>query len=205
MRIVDEGARDGDALALSAREFVRQVLSAVGKSHSGEHLCRPRCPFTALYPRIDKRQSYVVEGRDARQQVEILKDEADLLVARHGKSIVAESCDLRTVEQIGAFRRTIETAEDIHEGRFSGAGRPHERGKVTAPYIEIDAIECGKGLAADAVEFSYPAQADGQGCFFCLHQTPPVSERRRTARLYTHRDDLRRVGADDALALAEPR
>ena len=71
--------------------------------------------------RIDKRQSYIVERRDARQQVEVLKDEPNLLVARHGKRIVVETRHLIAVESIRPLRGTIEAAEDVHERGFSRA------------------------------------------------------------------------------------
>ena len=64
------------------------MLSAIAKPHGGEHLLCALRPLVAPPPRIDKRQSDIVECRDARQQVEVLKDEPNLLVARHGKRIV---------------------------------------------------------------------------------------------------------------------
>ena len=38
VRLIDKGAGNGNALTLPTREFVRQMLSAVGKTDGGEHL-----------------------------------------------------------------------------------------------------------------------------------------------------------------------
>ena len=139
----------------------------IRKPHGGKHLL---CPFRALASSnicIDKGQGDVVECGNAREQVEILKDEADLLIARRSKGIITETCDLRAVEFVRSFARSIQAAEDVHKRGFSGTGRSHERGKLAAPDLEVDAVQCSKRLAADPVELADPMQTDGR--YFLFH------------------------------------
>src|SRR5262252_2920026 len=84
-RVVDQRARDGDALLLSARELVRMMVGAVAQADEFEHLLRTLVPLGRLHrvAAVEERQLDVVERRRPRQQVENLEHEPDLLVA-HG-------------------------------------------------------------------------------------------------------------------------
>src|SRR5688572_24644962 len=75
-RPVDQGAGDGDTLALAARQLVGAVLHAVGQADDGEGLGGAILAFARAEPGIDERQLDVVERVGARQQVEGLEDEA---------------------------------------------------------------------------------------------------------------------------------
>src|SRR5215475_14213750 len=63
--------------------------------------------------------------------METLKYEADLLVADISKFISAEFRDIDAVEHVGTARRPIETAKNIHQGRFPRAARAHDGHKFT--------------------------------------------------------------------------
>ena len=80
-RLVDQGAGDGDALALAAGELVGLVVHAVAQADPLQRRARPLPPLGAREAGVDQRQLDVVQGVGARQQVEGLEDEADLLVA----------------------------------------------------------------------------------------------------------------------------
>src|SRR5262249_2608932 len=61
----------------------------------------------------------------ARQQIEGLEDESDATIAERRKVIVGERAHLDAGETIRPAGWPIEAAEDVHEGRFPGAGRSH--------------------------------------------------------------------------------
>ena len=92
---------------------------------------------------IDQRQLHVVQRRRARQQVEGLKDEPDLLVANARQFIVGHVADEVPVDVILPAGRRIEAAGQVHQGRFAGAGRTHD-GHVFAP-LDLD-IHPGNGV-----------------------------------------------------------
>ena len=110
-------------------------------------------PSARADPRIDERKRNILERRNARKQVEVLENKADLFVARNGERIVVEPRDLIAVELVRALRRTVETAENVHQRGFSRARGPHERGKFPASDIQIDAVERRERLPANAIEF----------------------------------------------------
>ena len=153
MRIVDEGARDGDALALPARKLVGLVVGAIGKADGLQKVHGALAPLASSDARIDERQGDVVCRAALREQVEVLKYEADLLIARESERVVREVRDLLAVELVRSFRRAVEAAEDVQERRLARAGRPHEGGKLALSYRKINARERGDDLIAHRIEF----------------------------------------------------
>src|SRR6478672_10406341 len=101
-RPVDQGARDGDPLALAAGELVGHVGHARAEPHLLERLLRPLLALGAGESGVDQRQLDVVQGVGAREQVEGLEDEADLLVADAGELGVVELLDGGVVQDVAA-------------------------------------------------------------------------------------------------------
>src|SRR5688500_7510709 len=83
-RIRDERARDRDALALAARELIRQVVGAVCEPHAREHALGLGFALGQRQAAVDQRLHDVLQRAGARQQIEALKDEPDFLVADVG-------------------------------------------------------------------------------------------------------------------------
>ena len=83
-RVVDQRARDRDALLLAARQLVRMVIRPVARGRpASSTVGRALVPLGRLQrvAAVEQRQLDVVERRGPRQQVEPLEHEPDLLVA----------------------------------------------------------------------------------------------------------------------------
>ena len=65
---------------------------------------------------VRERQHHVLEHGEARQQVEALEDEADGLGADLRELVVGERGYIEPGEPVGARRRGVEAADDVHEG-----------------------------------------------------------------------------------------
>jgi hypothetical protein len=70
---------------------------------------------------VDERQLDVVQSGGAGEQVEGLKDEADLLVADAGELVVVECGDVVPVEPVAALRGRVEAADEVHQRGLAGA------------------------------------------------------------------------------------
>src|SRR6185436_14160344 len=92
-RIRDERARDRDPLALTARELVRQVIRAVGETDALEHALGLGLALREAQPAVDQRLHDVLQRVRTRQQVEALKDEADLLITDVGELVLVQAAD----------------------------------------------------------------------------------------------------------------
>ncbi len=90
---VDQGAGDGDALALTAGELVGLVVHACFQADVGEDFFGALDAFGRGGAVVDQRQLDVVQRGGAGQQIEGLEDEADFLVADAGQFVVVEFAD----------------------------------------------------------------------------------------------------------------
>ena len=117
-RVVDEGARDGDALLLAAGELRGGVVHALFEADEADELERAAADLGVGQRRVvvGRRHHDVLERRGARQQVEVLKDEADAVVAQAGALVGVEPGDVAAVNPVLAAAGVIQAAEDVQQG-----------------------------------------------------------------------------------------
>jgi hypothetical protein len=139
--VVDQGAGDGDALALSAGELVGLVV------HAGFEVDVAQGLFGALDALggggavVDERQLDVVQSGGAGQQVEGLEDEADFLVADAGQFVVVERADELAVEPVVAL-----AGESRQPIRFMKVDLPEPEGPMMATYsLSLMRARCRAG------------------------------------------------------------
>ena len=97
-RIDRQRARDRDALALAAGQLLRQVLQAVAELHQSQQLARALVDLLARPAAQVQRQADVLEARQRRQQVEELKDEADLVAPDARQLVVGQAGERLAVD-----------------------------------------------------------------------------------------------------------
>jgi hypothetical protein len=98
---------------------------------------------------VVQRQLDVLQRRGARQQVEVLEHEADLPIADGGAGVGRQLGDGCARQPIGALRRPIEAAEDVHERRLARPGGAHDGDELAARDVERHAAQ---GLHLDVAE-----------------------------------------------------
>ncbi len=89
-----------------------------------------------------------------------MEDEADAAAPDSRQLVGIETRDLLALEEIRTRRRRIEAPQDMHEGRFPGAGRPHDRDITARFQLEVDAFEGLNGRRPLAVGFCDLDRAD---------------------------------------------
>jgi hypothetical protein len=89
----DDGARDRHALLLAARQLGRRVVLPALQAHLRQRPRPPRCA-RALAPSaaVEQRQLDVLQRRGARQQVEALEDEAQVVAAQQRALVARQAC-----------------------------------------------------------------------------------------------------------------
>ena len=100
---------------------------------------------------VNQRQLDIPQRTRSREEIEGLKDEADLAIADLGEFVVVHLADAVPVQFIRAGGRRIEAAEHIHQRRFSRARRPHDRDVFATLDAEGNAAQRMHGLAAHFV------------------------------------------------------
>ena len=112
-RFVDDGARDGHALLLSAGQFRRPVLQAVGEAeHLGDDLKAVRIEAVAVNV---LRDGDIAAGVERRQKVESLKYEADLESPQLGPLRVAHGGQIVAVHQDAPPRSLRQPSEHVKQ------------------------------------------------------------------------------------------
>ena len=118
-RFVDQCARNRHALALAARKLVRLVVDAVTKPDAVQRVQSNFAPLFRADPRIDQRQLDIVQGIGARQQIERLKNEADLPISNLGQLIIVHLAHVRAVELVTSGAGRIQAADQVHQRGFA--------------------------------------------------------------------------------------
>jgi hypothetical protein len=146
LRIVDDRARDGDALLLASGQNRRRHVKAVVQTHPLES--KVGAPFLLTSGDAGDVEDVrdVVERRLATDQLEVLKDDADRppqlgnLSSGQGHEIAAVHDDLAPGGQLASEQQT-------EEGRLPCARRPRDEDELTTLDVEADVLQRGRALA----------------------------------------------------------
>ena len=74
------------------------------------------------------------------QQIVLLKDEAQKLVAYLSQPVFVHPAHVLTAEEIGPLRGDIQTADDVHAGGLPRAGGAHDGGKLPGLNLKGDVV-----------------------------------------------------------------
>src|SRR5262245_6584404 len=88
---------------------------------------------------VEQGQLHIFEGGSAGEEIKTLKNKTEFAIAVGSQPISIESGNVEAIEKVPAARRTIETAEEVHESRFAGAARAHESDKLAFPDFQRNA------------------------------------------------------------------
>jgi hypothetical protein len=129
---VHQRARNRHALLLAAGKLGREVLDAVSEADQVQGFPRPLFSFLFADLGIERGEFDILQRRRACQQVETLKYKADFLVADCSQLLLTQARNLDAAEQVTPCAGLVETAQNIHERRFSTAARAHDGDKLPA-------------------------------------------------------------------------
>src|SRR4029450_9957409 len=135
----DEPPRNSDALLLTPRAPPRPMPESVGKADVVHDLLEPLC--IGLLARDRERKRDVLFRIQHREEVEELEDEPDVSTPELRQIRIAELRDLLSGDRYAPRSRLVQPCEVVHQRRFSGAGRPHDRSEAPALDVDRDAAE----------------------------------------------------------------
>ena len=131
-RVFEERARDGDALALAARELHAAVAD------DGAHAVRQ--VFDEIAARRDRRFEHLVVGRVRPAVADVLHDGAmeQRNVLRHdadgfAQAVLRDARDVLAVDQDAAALRVVEALQQREQGRFAAAGMADQADALARP------------------------------------------------------------------------
>ncbi len=137
-RIIDERPGNADALLLAARELRRQVIGPVTQTHAGKRVNR----FFLVGHAVEVlRQHHVLNRRQKRNKVKLLKDESNLFCSHAVQLAGGNARDTLPVKPDFTGRGPVEAANQIHQRRFARPRRPHNREPFALCDVQRDVIQ----------------------------------------------------------------
>ena len=149
--VVDERARNGDALHLPARELVRLFIELLPQPHALERLFRARLPLCRGDAREGQRELYVAENGLVRDEVVALEHEPDGVVAVGVPVPVLIIFCRNALDDEVAVRILVQPADDVQKGRLSAARGTENGDELFFTERERNALERVHGGIRDLV------------------------------------------------------
>src|SRR4051812_963470 len=155
LRIEGESPRYADALALAARELVREAVVVLGVEADRLHqlLHAPLAPPLSLVDPVDLER--VGDDRAdglarVERRVRVLEDHLDLAPERL-QLLAREARDVAALVLDRAARRVEQAGDEARRGALAAAGLPHDPERLALGDVERDAVDRvhGTDLALD--------------------------------------------------------
>ena len=115
----------GDPLLLATRELARVVADPRGEAHPGEAL--ERGGARVVPARELERQHHVLQGGEARNELEGLEHEAHQPAPQAGAPVLVQGGQVGAVEPDTPRGGEVQAGEEREQGRLAGAGFPDDR------------------------------------------------------------------------------
>ena len=126
--IIDEGAREGDALFFAGTELGRSVMAALGQTQVFQHFIDSGVAIR--FGGVGAGQFYVFDDVEVRHEVEHLKDEADGLGPEGGAGAGGHEVDLASINRDGSAAGMLHACDGHQEGGFSAAAGAADTDKL---------------------------------------------------------------------------
>src|SRR5690606_11743622 len=120
-RLMDERARERDALLLAARELRRIMIEPTAQAHALEQRGGPRGDVSVAAQL--ERHLHVLERGQRRQELERLKDEADVIAPETCPLVLGQRREIGAVDRDRAAARRVETREEPEQRCLAAARR----------------------------------------------------------------------------------
>ena len=121
-RVTRQSTCNGDTLLLAAGKLVGLVLELIAQPYPLKRGGRAALALSQGDARVHQRHLHVFQQAELGQQVILLEDEAQHLVADLGQLVLVHLAHIPAIEPIGARRGHVQAADDVHAGGFARAG-----------------------------------------------------------------------------------
>ena len=149
----DQGPGDGHPLLLAAGELARVVVLAVAQVHQFQDQVHVLLSLPPGQPGEQQGQFHVFKGREHRDELIKLEDEAHVGGPPIRQLGLGEGREVDAVHREVAGVRAVQPGDEVEQRGFPGAGRAHEGQKFPGLDGEADVLEDRQHLAAPPIGF----------------------------------------------------
>src|ERR1017187_7755760 len=173
LRLVDERAGNGHALLFAAGKLIRLVIHAVLETNPGEQVAPARHGPRNWHARDSRRKTNIFERVEFWQQIVRLKHETNAAISEMRQFTFGKRGEVLSGKMDFTRVGRVESADQMEQCAFAGAGRAAQREKFAAQHLEIDAAQHLERAFAQGV--SLGKSAGGKKRF--VHGRPPMGKR----------------------------
>ena len=134
-RTAHQGPGDGYPLLLAAGELHGLVPPLISQAHLFQGRLGPLPALSLGNAGVHQRDLHVLRQIQFGQQIILLENEAQKLVADLGQLVFVHLAHILAVQEVGSIGGDVQTADDVHAGGFAGAGGAHNGNKF--PLIDL--------------------------------------------------------------------
>jgi hypothetical protein len=138
-----QGAGDGYALLLPARQLTGPLPRVIGQPDEGQHQRHPFLAHACRHAGDAQRDPDVLRRRQHRQQAEGLEDIGHRLPPQPDAVLLAHRADIAPRHQDRTAVRGVEPADHVQQGGLAGAGPAAQRHELPLAHAERDAAQGG--------------------------------------------------------------
>jgi len=161
LRVIDEGAGDGNALLFAAGEFGGAMAEAVREANALKGFADAGGAFGAIdFGEAEREFDVFFEGH-AREEIEGLEDHADGVAAVAGEFDGREGGNVLAEGEDGAGGGAVEPGDEVEQSGFAGAGGAEEGEEFVFGDGEGDFVDGADGGFAHGVVAGDTIELDG--------------------------------------------
>ena len=142
LRVADNGAGNGNTLALTTGELCRHVAHTVAQTYLLQYLFRQAAAFFGRHLSIKQGQFYIIQHIQRVNQVERLEYEAQLHVTESSKFLVLHAVYLSACYFDGTACRRIEQTHNVQQRGLTATGRSHNTQEFSLIHFEVNILQC---------------------------------------------------------------
>src|SRR3989344_3194669 len=143
VRLIDDGARDGNTLLFAAGKFRRETPHFVGKADEVENVRHISLDVLVAFSGDLESERNILIDRFHGKQAEILEYRADFS-PQFPKFVLRKPLYLARAEIDGALRRQYLRKQHFEEGRFAGTGVPDYGNELSGLDAKRYILDCGR-------------------------------------------------------------
>lgn len=151
---IDEGAGEGHALLFAAGKLDRIMVAPLPQPDPLQE--RAGFTFAAAIAAQLERHEHVLERGERGDELEILENETDVLIAHAGTAVLVHRLDRLAGQNHLSRSRAVEPGAETEKGGLAAARGPDDRERVAGGEGEIDLVEDGEIAMDGRVSFGEP-------------------------------------------------
>ena|GEM_PF-6272803 len=137
LRIADDGARNGNTLALTAGKLCRHVAHTVAQTHLLQYFLCQTATLLGRHLSVQQRQLHVIQYIQRINQVERLEHKPQLPVTESRQFPVLHAVHLNAGYFNRSAGRRIQQTHNVQQSRLTATGRTHDTEEFPLVHFEV--------------------------------------------------------------------